>query len=72
MTNYTGVEHLENILDQNPDLLEDYVLKRVETEQLERWLLRKTQMNHKRRSSMARTKVLVDLFGIMITSLVNC
>jgi hypothetical protein len=62
MLKFVGLENLGNILSQNPGLLEDYVMKYVDIEQLERWLLRKTQKNHKRSLSIARTKVCIESY----------
>ncbi|CAG2169064.1 unnamed protein product [Oppiella nova] len=51
-----SMEELENILDANPELLDDYVVKHVDLDVIENWLLRKTQNNRKRSLTKARVK----------------
>ncbi|CAG2112127.1 unnamed protein product [Medioppia subpectinata] len=51
-----SLEQLENIVDSNPELLEQYVLKHVDSDLLEKWLFKKTQNNRKRSLTKARIK----------------
>ncbi|XP_054154155.1 probable 3',5'-cyclic phosphodiesterase pde-5 [Oppia nitens] len=51
-----NLEQLETILQQNPELLEDYVMKNIDSSVLEKWLIRKTQLNSNKRLSKANVK----------------
>ena len=60
------MEELENILDANPELLDDYVVKHVDLDVIENWLLRKTQNNRKRSLTKARVKVKYHLLAKLL------
>lgn len=49
-----GDQIMDEFLNKNPDYLNEYVVKNVSTEQIERWLIRKTK---NKKSSLSRYKV---------------
>lgn len=74
-------EQVTAYLLQNPDFLERHIMKEIELEQLERWMIRRTQQAKKaaqstmgkngRKTSLSRYEICLVLFRISITGCWN-